>query len=165
MAGGEAIMTELRLGPPGAAPESEERRREKMKKRAFPAVGWPPVCSYRRRRATGDWGEKKKKKKKMEEEKKKKKKTYVKVSMDGAPFLRKLELDACEGYAGLTAAVDELFGVGGLAQNEFSLIYEDKEGDWLLVGDVPWKMFTATCKRLRSMKKSEGKITATSGRV
>ncbi|CAA6660854.1 unnamed protein product [Spirodela intermedia] len=118
MAGGEAMMTELRLGPPGAAPESEERRREKMKKRAFPAVGWPPCAPTGGGRPPATGGRRRRRE-----------------------------------------------DVRGLAQNEFSLIYEDKEGDWLLVGDVPWKMFTATCKRLRSMKKSEGKITATSGRV
>ena len=35
--------------------------------------------------------------------------------------------------------------------------YEDKDGDWMLVGDVPWEMFTSSCKRLRIMKGSEAK--------
>jgi len=33
--------------------------------------------------------------------------------------------------------------------------YEDKDGDWMLVGDVPWPMFVDTCKRLRLMKGSD----------
>ncbi|CAL9214475.1 unnamed protein product, partial [Arabidopsis halleri] len=24
--------------------------------------------------------------------------------------------------------------------------YEDKDGDWMLVGDVPWDMFSSSCK-------------------
>ncbi|MED6189732.1 Iaa19p [Stylosanthes scabra] len=36
-------------------------------------------------------------------------------------------------------------------------IYEDKDGDWMLVGDVPWEMFIESCKRLRIMKRSEAK--------
>ncbi|EFH48472.1 hypothetical protein ARALYDRAFT_351649 [Arabidopsis lyrata subsp. lyrata] len=30
--------------------------------------------------------------------------------------------------------------------------YEDKDGDWMLVGDVPWDMFSSSCKRLGIMK-------------
>ncbi|KAE8705538.1 Auxin-induced protein AUX28 [Hibiscus syriacus] len=29
------------------------------------------------------------------------------------------------------------------------------DGDWMLVGDVPWEMFVSSCKRLRIMKGSE----------
>ena len=38
---------------------------------------------------------------------------------------------------------------------EYVPTYEDKDGDWMLVGDVPWKMFVESCKRLRLMKSSE----------
>lgn len=121
--GDEAEITELRLGPPGPAMEGGDGG--KCKKRTLveavedessttedggggvrggargevppPAkgrvVGWPPVCSFRQRNAGTA------------------KKVYVKVSMDGAPFLRKVELDACRGYADLTAAVEKLFGI------------------------------------------------------
>ncbi|KAJ0755457.1 putative transcription factor interactor and regulator AUX-IAA family [Helianthus annuus] len=37
---------------------------------------------------------------------------------------------------------------------EYIAIYEDKDGDWMLVGDVPWLMFTETCKRLRIKRRS-----------
>uniref|UniRef100_A0A0D3GIC4 Auxin-responsive protein n=1 Tax=Oryza barthii TaxID=65489 RepID=A0A0D3GIC4_9ORYZ len=38
---------------------------------------------------------------------------------------------------------------------EYVPTYEDKDGDWMLVGDVPWKMFVESCKRIRLMKSSE----------
>ncbi|KAE8700636.1 Auxin-responsive protein IAA16 [Hibiscus syriacus] len=38
---------------------------------------------------------------------------------------------------------------------EYVSTYEDKDGDWMLVGDVPWPMFVESCKRLRLMKSTE----------
>uniref|UniRef100_A0A8R7V669 Auxin-responsive protein n=1 Tax=Triticum urartu TaxID=4572 RepID=A0A8R7V669_TRIUA len=38
---------------------------------------------------------------------------------------------------------------------ELVLTYEDKDGDWMLVGDVPWRMFTDSCRRMRIMKGSD----------
>ncbi|MQL85575.1 hypothetical protein Taro_018109 [Colocasia esculenta] len=166
--GSEAEITELRLGPPvgslegsgcksrkrvfselgaGASSSTDETggSEEEAWSSGEPAekdsvVGWPPVCLYRQRSAsavaaagTG-------------------KKRYVKVSMDGAPILRKVYLPACEGYADLTATVEGLFGIGGCER--YTQIYEDKEGDWMLVGDVPWDMFMDACRRLRIMKNS-----------
>ncbi|XP_023733427.1 auxin-responsive protein IAA13 isoform X1 [Lactuca sativa] len=39
--------------------------------------------------------------------------------------------------------------------SEFVLTYEDKDGDCMLVGDVPWQMFLSSVKRLRIMKNSD----------
>ncbi|KAK8673017.1 hypothetical protein V6N13_111373 [Hibiscus sabdariffa] len=39
--------------------------------------------------------------------------------------------------------------------SEYVLTYKDKDGDWMLVGDVPWEMFVETCKRLKIMKSSD----------
>ncbi|KAG8090796.1 hypothetical protein GUJ93_ZPchr0011g27018 [Zizania palustris] len=39
--------------------------------------------------------------------------------------------------------------------SEYVPTYEDKDDDWMLVGDVPWEMFVESCKRLRIMKGSE----------
>ncbi|GFZ04135.1 indole-3-acetic acid inducible 19 [Actinidia rufa] len=112
-------------------------------------VGWPPVCSYRRKNSFNG-GEVTK--------------IYVKVSMDGAPFLRKIDLGTHKGYDDLAVALEKLFGCYGIGEalkdedsSEFVPIYEDKDGDWMLVGDVPWEMFTESCKRLRIMKRSEAK--------
>lgn len=59
-------------------------------------VGWPPVCSYRRKNS--DDG----------------KKMYVKVSMDGAPFLRKIDLTTHKGYSDLVMALEKLFDCCGI---------------------------------------------------
>nr|XP_007135710.1 hypothetical protein PHAVU_010G151700g [Phaseolus vulgaris]ESW07704.1 hypothetical protein PHAVU_010G151700g [Phaseolus vulgaris] len=42
-------------------------------------------------------------------------------------------------------------------KSEHVPIYEDKDGDWMLVGDVPWEMFVESCKRLRIMKRADAK--------
>ncbi|WOL20434.1 hypothetical protein Cni_G29239 [Canna indica] len=113
------------------------------------AVGWPPVKSFRRNALKSC--------------------TYVKVAVDGAPYLRKVDLEAYGGYQQLLAALEEMFSASFTVRNytnerrlvdpvngtEYVPTYEDKDGDWMLVGDVPWKMFVASCKRLRLMKSSE----------
>lgn len=70
-------------------------------------VGWPPVRSYRKNVII------------IEKEKKKKKKTekkeivnygmYVKVSLDGAPYLRKIDLKLYQSYQQLLDALEDMF--------------------------------------------------------
>ncbi|KAJ4956187.1 hypothetical protein NE237_012970 [Protea cynaroides] len=106
---------------------------------------------------------------------------FVKVNMDGVPIGRKMDLNAHNCYETLAQALEEMFKPittvntirsGGEQEHgviveatkssnlldgssEFVLTYEDKEGDWMLVGDVPWRMFLSTVKRLRIMRTSE----------
>ncbi|OEL27012.1 Auxin-responsive protein IAA16 [Dichanthelium oligosanthes] len=105
---------------------------------------------------------------------------FVKINMDGVPIGRKVDLRAYGGYAELSAAVGKLFRGLLAAQRdpataaasrrcseeegeaeepviggEYTLVYEDEEGDRVLVGDVPWEMFVATAKRLRVLKSSD----------
>ncbi|KAK1437298.1 hypothetical protein QVD17_03088 [Tagetes erecta] len=137
-------------------------------------VGWPPVRSYRKNMLSvqkksglgrheetggGRGGA-----------------AFVKVSMDGAPYLRKVDLKMYKSYQDLSDALANMFssftigtcGSHGLKDfmNESKLMdllnssdyvptYEDKDGDWMLVGDVPWEMFVDSCKRLRIMKGKE----------
>ncbi|XP_072953012.1 auxin-responsive protein IAA1-like [Typha angustifolia] len=112
-------------------------------------VGWPPVRSFRRNVLKSC--------------------AYVKVAVDGAPYLRKVDLETYDGYEQLLAALQDMFSCFTIRNNylnerrlvdpvngtEYVPTYEDKDGDWMLVGDVPWKMFVASCKRLRLMKSSE----------
>eukprot|EP00262_Sarcandra_glabra_P004877 TRINITY_DN1610_c3_g1_i1.p1 TRINITY_DN1610_c3_g1~~TRINITY_DN1610_c3_g1_i1.p1 ORF type:complete len:222 (+),score=21.32 TRINITY_DN1610_c3_g1_i1:99-764(+) len=109
-------------------------------------VGWPPVRSFRKNVLKSC--------------------TYVKVAVDGAPYLRKVDLEMYNSYQQLLRALEEMFTCFAIRVNESKLIdpvngneyvptYEDREGDWMLVGDVPWKMFVESCKRLRLMKSSE----------
>ncbi|KAJ1385982.1 PB1 domain [Sesbania bispinosa] len=105
---------------------------------------------------------------------------FVKINMDGVPIGRKVDLNAYDSYENLSSAVDELFrgllaaqrdsSAGGVNNNqeeekpitglldgsgEYTLVYEDNEGDRMLVGDVPWHMFVSTVKRLRVLKSTE----------
>ncbi|XP_022946129.1 auxin-responsive protein IAA14-like isoform X1 [Cucurbita moschata] len=130
-------------------------------------VGWPPVRSSRKNLGAqrtggedggGGGG------------------AFVKVSMDGAPYLRKVDLKLYGSYKDLSHALAKMFSsftvgtcesegmkdfmnerklVDLLNGSEYVPTYEDKDGDWMLVGDVPWEMFVDSCKRLRIMKESE----------
>jgi len=78
--------------------------------------------------------------------------------MDGAPYLRKVDLRMYKGYRELREALEAMFvssNSGSANLSEFAVTYEDKDGDLMLVGDVPFEMFTSTCKKLRIMKRSE----------
>ncbi|KAM3705199.1 hypothetical protein ACB098_03G061900 [Castanea mollissima] len=133
-------------------------------------VGWPPVRSFRKNIVSVQ------KNSNDEAEKASSSAAFVKVSMDGAPYLRKVDLKLYKSYKDLSEALGKMFssftignyGSQGMKDfmNESKLIdllndseyvptYEDKDGDWMLVGDVPWEMFVDSCKRLRIMKGSE----------
>ncbi|EAZ01547.1 hypothetical protein OsI_23582 [Oryza sativa Indica Group] len=163
--------TALTLALPGSSSSSSSSTADPERKRAAHAdhadakppspkaraVGWPPVRAYRRNALREDAARAK----------------LVKVAVDGAPYLRKVDLAAHAGYAPLLRALHGMFasclavrgGAGGDGEGtklvdlvtgaEYVPTYEDKDGDWMLVGDVPWKMFVESCKRIRLMKSSE----------
>ncbi|XP_050205601.1 auxin-responsive protein IAA11 isoform X2 [Mercurialis annua] len=106
---------------------------------------------------------------------------FVKVNMDGIPIGRKVDLSSHGCYEALAQTLEDMFlrpaptinairssapehniMVDGTRRpklldgsSDFVLTYEDKEGDWMLVGDVPWGMFLTSVKRLRIMRTSE----------
>ncbi|XP_038878041.1 auxin-responsive protein IAA13-like isoform X2 [Benincasa hispida] len=105
---------------------------------------------------------------------------FVKVYMDGVLIGRKVDLNAHSCYETLALMLEDMFfkspgsipstGLSGgqdeqspklskllTGSSEFVLTYEDKEGDWLLVGDVPWRMFLGSVKKLRIMRTSDAK--------
>ncbi|MED6120009.1 hypothetical protein PIB30_017033 [Stylosanthes scabra] len=128
-------------------------------------VGWPPIRSYRKNNGIQQQQEKKKKKNGEEVIDGVGNGMYVKVSMAGAPYLRKIDLKVYNSYQQLLMALQNMFKCTfgeysereGYNGSEFSPTYEDKDGDWMLVGDVPWNMFISSCKRLRIVKGSEAK--------
>ncbi|AES68053.1 auxin-responsive AUX/IAA family protein [Medicago truncatula] len=100
---------------------------------------------------------------------------YVKVAVDGAPYLRKVDLEVYECYDNLLTALNTMFSTNCFTirndlmnekkfmdsrknTNEYLATYEDKDGDWMLLGDVPWKMFVESCKRIRLMISSGDNI-------
>uniref|UniRef100_A0ACD5U9B9 Uncharacterized protein n=1 Tax=Avena sativa TaxID=4498 RepID=A0ACD5U9B9_AVESA len=113
-------------------------------------VGWPPVRAYRKNTFQAAAAAKKADQ------------LYVKVSMDGAPYLRKVDLRMYKGYRELRDALDVLFTTKSFpasasGSDQLAVAYEDKDGDLMLVGDVPWDMFISSCKKLRIMKGSEAR--------
>ncbi|KAL1538300.1 auxin-responsive protein IAA2-like [Salvia divinorum] len=153
-------------------------------KRTAPAsvVGWPPIRSFRKNIASKPASDSpdvapSKVSNSVENGSRT---PFVKINMDGIPIGRKVDLKAYDSYEKLSFAVDELFRgllaaqnkscggvikddgdggemIGGLldGSGEYTLVYEDHEGDRMLVGDVPWHMFISTVKRLRVLKSSE----------
>ncbi|XP_076888011.1 auxin-responsive protein IAA9-like [Bidens hawaiensis] len=180
--------TELRLGLPGLCQDLENsscknsptKNNVAGAKRGFSdtnkaqVVGWPPIRSFRKNIMAPNSS-------KNGDATKGNSVCggclYVKVSMDGAPYLRKVDLKNCTNYTQLSTVLEKMFncftlgqcsstirGKEGSSENnlkdllrrdECVLTYEDKDGDWMLVGDVPWEMFIDSCKRLRIMKGSE----------
>ncbi|CAI8608654.1 unnamed protein product [Vicia faba] len=136
-------------------------------------VGWPPIRSFRKNSlATTS------KNNDEVDGKPGPAALFVKVSMDGAPYLRKVDLRNYTTYQELSSDLEKMFSCFTLGQcashgaqgremlsesklkdflhgSEYVVTYEDKDGDWMLVGDVPWDMFTDTCKRLKIMKGSD----------
>eukprot|EP00258_Populus_trichocarpa_P050099 XP_024466118.1 auxin-responsive protein IAA32 [Populus trichocarpa] len=87
---------------------------------------------------------------------------YVKVNMDGVIVGRKICILDHGGYSSLALQLEDMFGrqsASGLrlfqAGSEFCLFYKDREENWRTVGDVPWKEFVESVKRLRIARKSE----------
>ncbi|CAN1841235.1 Auxin-responsive protein IAA14 [Linum perenne] len=142
-------------------------------------VGWPPVRSYRKnvmaqkKNTTTGGG-----KSSSSSNGGNCSVAFVKVSMDGAPYLRKVDLKMYSSYNQLSLSLANMFSsftsIGNIGEeggmidfmnerkvmdvlnsSEYVPTYEDKDGDWMLVGDVPWQMFVNSCKRLRIMKGSE----------
>ncbi|XP_071717435.1 auxin-responsive protein IAA1-like [Rutidosis leptorrhynchoides] len=110
------------------------------------AVGWPPVNLYRKNAVKRNF-------------------KFVKVAVDGAPYLRKIDLESYSDYRQFQCGLEDIYSCFTIENilNEKKLMdgikyvttYEDKDGDWMLVGDVPWKMFVETCRRIRLMRNSD----------
>ncbi|KAL5208574.1 hypothetical protein ABZP36_033009 [Zizania latifolia] len=146
-----------------------------------PVIGWPPVRTFRRNLATSSKASLELQNgKKAANVEGTKRAPFIKINMDGIPIGRKIDLSAFDSYEKLSLAVDKLFcgllaaqqdplaagakdcpqeevAISGLLDGtgEYTLVYEDYEGDRVLVGDVPWGMFVSSVKRLRVLKTSD----------
>ncbi|CAG7909074.1 unnamed protein product [Brassica rapa] len=166
------------VGSKRAAESSSHQGQGASPPRSSQIVGWPPIGSHRMNKVNNQ-APMKAAKEEEEEGKKKNDETkdvsvqglgYVKVNMDGVGIGRKVDMRAHSSYENLAQTLEEMFfGMSGSTtsrekvkplrlldgSSEFVLTYEDKDGDWMLVGDVPWRMFVTSVKRLRIMGTSE----------
>lgn len=166
---------------PGAAAKASADDKQQASPAAPPAakaqvVGWPPVRNYRKNTLAASAS--KSKAPAEEAASGGSGPMYVKVSMDGAPYLRKVDIKMYSSYEDLSMALEKMFScfitgqsglhkssskdrltngskVDALKDQEYVLTYEDKDADWMLVGDLPWDYFTSICRKLKIMRGSD----------
>ncbi|CAA6660163.1 unnamed protein product [Spirodela intermedia] len=124
-------------------------------------VGWPPLRAFRKNLATPlrpsieiDVDK---------ESKKSDTKNMAKPSSNSTMVGRKIDLMTHTNYGSLSRALHsmlhnflsvdyssniELSPDDELNSTSYVILYEDNEGDQMLVGDVPWEMFTRSVRRL-----------------
>ncbi|XP_024968025.1 auxin-responsive protein IAA12-like isoform X2 [Cynara cardunculus var. scolymus] len=123
---------------------------------AASVVGWPPIRRAHRMPILAN----RIKSERKEYSSRAKSYLSVKVNMDGTLIGRKVDLNAHNSYETLARTLENMFygrqtiGRSRLLSgtSEFVLTYEDKDGDCMLVGDVPWQMFVSSVKRLRILR-------------
>ncbi|XP_047078412.1 auxin-responsive protein IAA9-like [Lolium rigidum] len=143
-----AAPTTLPLFDDGSSSSSNSGGGSIIKNSKKPAlVGWPPVSSARSRVSSSG--------------------RHVKVRKEGAAIGRKVDVSLHGSYGDLLATLARMFpadqagcvgtsdeetiadgGRGGGADG-LVVTYEDADGDWMLVGDVPWEDFARSVKRLK----------------
>ncbi|XP_066322977.1 auxin-responsive protein IAA10-like isoform X2 [Miscanthus floridulus] len=149
---------------------------------SFGVVGWPPIRTFRmnslfnqaKENASEAGTKKPAAEADMQEDKEESKKGrvvgWVKVNMEGDIIGRKVDLNAHRSYKTLASALELMFMKPSIRlctsssskslklldnSSEYQLTYEDRDGDWMLVGDVPWEMFVGSVKRLKIMRTSD----------
>ncbi|XP_019150507.1 PREDICTED: auxin-responsive protein IAA20-like isoform X2 [Ipomoea nil] len=80
---------------------------------------------------------------------------FVKVKMEGVGIARKIDLTAHHSYQTLTNTLIAMFGRSEEEVEAYKLTYEDKEGVWVVAGDVAWRTFIQSVHRLKVVKKRE----------
>ncbi|KAJ4732971.1 Auxin-responsive protein [Rhynchospora pubera] len=152
-------------------------------------VGWPPIRSSRKslinqnltKSCTIDGKDSTLKSEKLAETKdaairlELRPTLYVKVNMEGFSVGRKIDLSAHNSYESLSRALQNMFcnflsnkliskdAHANANNSEFILLYEDYEGDKILVGDVPWELFLKSVKRLYITRHSSAQEKAGDG--
>ncbi|XP_027080080.2 auxin-responsive protein IAA5-like [Coffea arabica] len=113
-------------------------------------VGWPPIKSWRKKFLRGGRQERALERAGVRNS------VFVKVKMEGVIIGRKIDLTLFDSYQALTNAVLNMFAKyrnGDEDDGPYILSYLDKEGDWLLAGDVPWQIFVESVQRIELLKR------------
>ncbi|OIT21638.1 PREDICTED: auxin-responsive protein IAA29-like isoform X1 [Nicotiana attenuata] len=144
-------------------PNEEEEEDDHRKRRTFEAcypefkeengvVGWPPIKSWRKKQIHGINNDIIGRRNSM----------YVKVKMEGVAIGRKINLRLYNSYQVLTNSLIQMFAKSDQSCDEngtrFTLLYQDREGDWMLAGDVPWQTFMETVQRIQILRNRKSKF-------
>ncbi|KAL4319747.1 hypothetical protein GQ457_18G003620 [Hibiscus cannabinus] len=79
--------------------------------------------------------------------------TYVKVKLEGNAIARKIDLSVHHSFESLTATLMTMFDISDEHQQKsFKLAYQDRDGDWLLAEDVPWRTFIRSLKCIKLIR-------------
>lgn len=77
---------------------------------------------------------------------------YVKVKMEGVAIGRKVNLRLYDSYQVLAHDLVQMFtkylNLDDNHSTRFMILYQDKDGDWMLAGDVPWQTFMESVQRI-----------------
>ncbi|EOA17318.1 hypothetical protein CARUB_v10005589mg [Capsella rubella] len=76
---------------------------------------------------------------------------YVKVKMDGVAITRKVDIKLFNSYESLTDSLIAMFTQYEDCDREdtnYAFTFQGKDGDWLLPGDVPWRIFAESVNRI-----------------
>ncbi|XP_010250166.1 PREDICTED: auxin-responsive protein IAA5-like [Nelumbo nucifera] len=139
----------------------------KVEEEANSIVGWPPINSWRKKlhHQHQGGGVADERIHRDENACRGPNSKYVKVKMEGLAIGRKIDLSLYSSYQTLTSAVISMFGKyqssvqgakSGPEPTSYTLVYQDREGDWLLVGDAPWETFIGSVQRMKLIKRSGG---------
>ncbi|XP_015885846.3 auxin-responsive protein IAA29 isoform X2 [Ziziphus jujuba] len=125
-------------------------------------VGWPPIKSSRKKMLHVHGGGgfvQNKPRAKGNSSDGSNNSMYVKVKMEGVAITRKIDMRLYHSYHTLKNTLISMFSkYQRCNQNggDYILTYQDKEGDWLLAADVPWKTFIESVQRLEIRRNWEG---------
>lgn len=165
--GGLAAFPTLPLLSWSDQPNEEDDRNKAQKKRltltsidsqANQLVGWPPIHSWRKKLLCERQGNQTGYNRPDENELARSNSMYVKVKMEGIAIGRKINLRLYHSYQTLTNTLISMFGISKEGEErvedgaDYRLTYQDKEGDWLLAGEVPWQTFIESVRRLEIQK-------------
>ncbi|KAL1809468.1 hypothetical protein DCAR_0729010 [Daucus carota subsp. sativus] len=78
------------------------------------------------------------------------KRTRTKVQMQGIAVGRAVDLALVEGYDDLITELERMFEIKGelKERKNWQVVYTDREGDMMLVGDDPWLEFCGIAKKI-----------------
>ncbi|CAK9312821.1 unnamed protein product [Citrullus colocynthis] len=113
-------------------------------------MGWPPIESWRKKALHWDpqppqTAENRRRRPVVADESNQnggQNSLFVKVKMEGVAIARKLDLRLYHSHQSLKTAIITMFATYKAIDHngwDFTLIYEDRDGDWILAEDLPWK--------------------------